>query len=149
MSQMKSVVCAAPGELRLGQVPIPTAGEGDVLLRVRRIGVCGTDMHIFRGTQPFLQYPRVMGHELSGEIVTAPAGSGRRRDDLAGQLVPHHARILEERLGAAEDMHVRTAHADAPHAQQHVALTGRGDRYLPKTEFAGGCAYDTFHLTHC
>jgi hypothetical protein len=46
-------------------------------------------------------------------------------------------------------MHVRTAHADAPHAQQHVALTGRGDRYLPKTEFAGGCAYDTFHLTHC
>ena len=75
MSQMKSVVCAAPGELRLGQVPIPTAGEGDVLLRVRRIGVCGTDMHIFRGTQPFLQYPRVMGHELSGEIVTAPPGS--------------------------------------------------------------------------
>ncbi|MCS0584012.1 zinc-binding alcohol dehydrogenase family protein [Massilia pinisoli] len=78
---MKSVVCAAPGELRLGQVPIPTAGEGDVLLRVRRIGVCGTDMHIFRGTQPFLQYPRVMGHELSGEIVTAPAGSGLAAGD--------------------------------------------------------------------
>jgi 2-desacetyl-2-hydroxyethyl bacteriochlorophyllide A dehydrogenase len=81
MSQMKSVVCAAPGELRLGQVPIPTAGEGEVLLRVRRIGVCGTDMHIFRGTQPFLQYPRVMGHELSGEIVTAPAGSGLAAGD--------------------------------------------------------------------
>lgn len=81
MSQMKSVVCAAPGELRLGQVPIPTAGDGEVLLRVRRIGVCGTDMHIFRGTQPFLQYPRVMGHELSGEIVTAPAGSGLAAGD--------------------------------------------------------------------
>jgi 2-desacetyl-2-hydroxyethyl bacteriochlorophyllide A dehydrogenase len=81
MSQMKSVVCAAPGELRLGQVPIPMAGEGDVLLRVRRIGVCGTDMHIFRGTQPFLQYPRVMGHELSGEIVTAPEGSGLAAGD--------------------------------------------------------------------
>jgi 2-desacetyl-2-hydroxyethyl bacteriochlorophyllide A dehydrogenase len=81
MSQMKSVVCAAPGELRLGQVPIPTAGEGEVLLRVRRIGVCGTDMHIFRGTQPFLQYPRVMGHELSGEIVTAPGDSGLAAGD--------------------------------------------------------------------
>ena len=45
-------------------------------MRVRRIGVCGTDMHIFRGTQPFLSYPRVMGHELSGEIVTAPPGYG-------------------------------------------------------------------------
>lgn len=81
MTQMKSVVCAAPGELRLGRVPIPTAGEGEVLLRVRRIGVCGTDMHIFRGTQPFLQYPRVMGHELSGEIVTAPAGSNLAAGD--------------------------------------------------------------------
>jgi 2-desacetyl-2-hydroxyethyl bacteriochlorophyllide A dehydrogenase len=60
---------------------MPTVGEGDVLLRVRRIGVCGTDMHIFRGTQPFLQYPRVMGHELSGEIVTAPAGSGLAAGD--------------------------------------------------------------------
>lgn len=54
--------------------PIPVAGEGEALIRVRRIGLCGTDMHIFRGTQPFLQYPRVMGHELSGEVVTAPAG---------------------------------------------------------------------------
>ena len=55
-------------------MPVPAPGE--VLLRVRRIGLCGTDMHIFRGTQPFLQYPRVMGHELSGEIVSAPEDSG-------------------------------------------------------------------------
>ncbi|WP_322403982.1 zinc-binding alcohol dehydrogenase family protein [Massilia luteola] len=73
---MKSIVCEGPGELRLRRGPVPTAAAGDVLLRVRRIGVCGTDMHIFRGTQPYLAYPRVMGHELSGEVVTAPAGSG-------------------------------------------------------------------------
>jgi 2-desacetyl-2-hydroxyethyl bacteriochlorophyllide A dehydrogenase len=60
----------------MGEVPVPVPGPGEVLLRVRRIGLCGTDMHIFRGTQPFLQYPRVMGHELSGEIVTAPEDSG-------------------------------------------------------------------------
>eukprot|EP01034_Spumella_vulgaris_P038963 gene38963-48116_t len=72
---MKTVVCQASGELELVDRPLPRAGAGDVLLRVRRIGLCGTDMHIFRGTQPFLQYPRVMGHELSGEVVSAPEGS--------------------------------------------------------------------------
>jgi 2-desacetyl-2-hydroxyethyl bacteriochlorophyllide A dehydrogenase len=57
------------------QRPVPQAGPGEVLVRVRRVGMCGTDMHIFRGVQPYLSYPRVMGHELSGEVVTAPAGS--------------------------------------------------------------------------
>ena len=76
MSQMKCVVCESPGDLQLGFRPVPEAGPGEVLLRVRRIGVCGTDMHIFRGTQPFLAYPRVMGHELSGEVATAPGDSG-------------------------------------------------------------------------
>ena len=59
MGQMKSVVCVAPGELRLGHGPIPTAGENEVLLRVRRIGVCGTDMaglvpaiHVFPHATP-------------------------------------------------------------------------------------------------
>jgi len=72
---MKTVVCQSPGDLQLVERPLPQAAEGEVLLRVRRIGLCGTDMHIFRGTQPFLQYPRVMGHELSGEVVSAPFGS--------------------------------------------------------------------------
>jgi 2-desacetyl-2-hydroxyethyl bacteriochlorophyllide A dehydrogenase len=75
MVMMKSIVCEAPGQLRMVSGPIPVAAEGEVLMRVRRIGLCGTDMHIFRGTQPFLSYPRVMGHELSGEVVTAPPGS--------------------------------------------------------------------------
>lgn len=69
---MKTVVCPSPGALELVERPVPQAAAGEVLLRVRRIGLCGTDMHIFRGTQPFLQYPRVMGHELSGEVVIAP-----------------------------------------------------------------------------
>ncbi|MBB3224002.1 zinc-binding alcohol dehydrogenase family protein [Pseudoduganella umbonata] len=78
---MKAVVCESPGELRLVERPMPQPGAGDVLLRIRRIGLCGTDMHIFRGTQPYLSYPRVMGHELSGEVVTAPAGSGLQPGD--------------------------------------------------------------------
>jgi 2-desacetyl-2-hydroxyethyl bacteriochlorophyllide A dehydrogenase len=73
---MDVVVCTAPGQLDRDRRPEPEPGPGEVLVRVRRVGVCGTDMHIYRGTQPYLTYPRVMGHELSGEVVTAPDDSG-------------------------------------------------------------------------
>ncbi|TDY23021.1 2-desacetyl-2-hydroxyethyl bacteriochlorophyllide A dehydrogenase [Paraburkholderia sp. BL6665CI2N2] len=55
---------------------MPSRERGEVLLRVRRVGVCGTDLHIFTGNQPFLSYPRVMGHELSGTVEEADADSG-------------------------------------------------------------------------
>ena len=57
-------------------------------MRIRRVGVCGTDMHILAGKHPFLQYPRVMGHELSGEIADAN-GSGRLRDGEAVYVNPY------------------------------------------------------------
>ncbi len=78
---MNALVCAAPGRLVMERRPIPTRGPGEVLIRVRRVGVCGTDMHIYRGTQPYLAYPRVMGHELSGEVVEAPDGAALRPGD--------------------------------------------------------------------
>src|SRR5688500_17309986 len=74
-SSMDVVVCLKPGTLVLEQRPVPTTGPDDILVRVRRVGVFGTDMHIFRGVQPYLTYPRVMGHEFSGEVVTSTAGS--------------------------------------------------------------------------
>lgn len=72
---MKAVVCVEPGKLSLVELPDPVPRKGDVLVRIRRVGICGTDMHIFAGDQPFLTYPRIMGHELSGEVVEAPKGS--------------------------------------------------------------------------
>jgi 2-desacetyl-2-hydroxyethyl bacteriochlorophyllide A dehydrogenase len=72
---MKAIVCEEPGRLALVERPEPKAGEGEVLVRIRRAGVCGTDFHIFRGKQPFLTYPRVIGHELAGEVVEAFLGS--------------------------------------------------------------------------
>ncbi|MGC8468673.1 MAG: zinc-binding alcohol dehydrogenase family protein [Acetobacteraceae bacterium] len=72
---MKVLVCEAPGRLVLHERPAPVAGPGEALLRIRRVGVCGTDYHIFQGNQPYLAYPRVMGHEIGAEIVSAPAGS--------------------------------------------------------------------------
>lgn len=78
---MDAVVCEAPGRLILARKPIPARGVGEVLIRVRRVGICGTDMHIYRGTQPYLSYPRVMGHELAGEVVEAPPGSKLKSGD--------------------------------------------------------------------
>jgi 2-desacetyl-2-hydroxyethyl bacteriochlorophyllide A dehydrogenase len=72
---MLTVICETPGTLRAEDRPVPLRGEGEVLLRVKRVGVCGTDLHIFTGTQPYLDYPRVMGHELSGIVEQAPPDS--------------------------------------------------------------------------
>jgi len=72
---MKAVVCESPGALVVTERPLPERGPAEVLLRVRRVGVCGTDMHIVRGTQPYLSYPRVMGHELGCEVAEAPRES--------------------------------------------------------------------------
>lgn len=72
---MLTVICETPGVLRAQETPRPTRQADEVLLRVRRVGVCGTDLHIFTGNQPYLAYPRVMGHEISGTVEEAPAGS--------------------------------------------------------------------------
>jgi len=73
---MLTVICQSPGTLLAQQRPLPQRGADEVLLRVKRVGVCGTDLHIYTGDQPYLAYPRVMGHELSGLVEEAPAGSG-------------------------------------------------------------------------
>jgi 2-desacetyl-2-hydroxyethyl bacteriochlorophyllide A dehydrogenase len=65
---MRVLACVQPGQLAVRERSRPIPAAGEVLVRVRRAGVCGTDLHIYEGTHPFLTYPRVIGHELSGEI---------------------------------------------------------------------------------
>ena len=72
---MKAIVCHKPFQLDLVTRPAPVPADDEVLVRIRRVGLCGTDYHIFAGRHPFLAYPRVMGHELAGEVEQAPAGS--------------------------------------------------------------------------
>lgn len=55
--------------------PAPRSDPALALVRPLRVGICGTDFHIFEGKHPFLKYPRVMGHELAVEVIDAPAGS--------------------------------------------------------------------------
>ncbi len=69
---MRAVVCETPGRLALVEQSPPVRRPDEVLVRIRRVGICGTDYHIMRGTQPYLSYPRVMGHEIAAEVVEAP-----------------------------------------------------------------------------
>ncbi len=66
---MKSIICASPHLLIEKEVPQPTLKEGFSILKVARVGICGTDLHGFEGTQPFFSYPRILGHELAATIV--------------------------------------------------------------------------------
>lgn len=66
---MKSIVCMQPNELKMIEAQPPVRGQGEALVQIRRIGICGTDLHAYRGNQPFFTYPRVLGHELSGTIL--------------------------------------------------------------------------------
>jgi 2-desacetyl-2-hydroxyethyl bacteriochlorophyllide A dehydrogenase len=68
---MKALLCEEPGRLALVDRPKPVRAPGEVLVRITHVGICGTDFHIFAGKHPFLEYPRVMGHELSGLVEEA------------------------------------------------------------------------------
>lgn len=77
---MKTIVLEEPGRFRLADRAAPPApAPGEALVRVHRVGVCGSDLHAFRGKQPFFTYPRVVGHELGVEIVAL----GRPEPQLA------------------------------------------------------------------
>ncbi|MBO9729768.1 MAG: zinc-binding alcohol dehydrogenase family protein [Chitinophaga sp.] len=79
---MRTIICEEPGRLVLEDTQRQAPDEGYVQIRIRRIGVCGTDLHAFEGTQPYFNYPRILGHELSGEIVDANGAAGFSNGDI-------------------------------------------------------------------
>lgn len=66
---MQVVVCSKPNEMALTDRPTPECAPGKAMLKIRRVGICGTDIHAYGGNQPYFEYPRVLGHELAGEVV--------------------------------------------------------------------------------
>lgn len=69
---MKAIVIPAPNEIEIRQIPMPQVKEGEALLKVKYVGICGADVASFTGNQPFTTYPRIPGHEFSAEIVSIP-----------------------------------------------------------------------------
>lgn len=69
---MKALVLKQPNEMVIQEVPTPSPREDEVLVKVLRVGVCGTDLHAYGGNQPFFSYPRIVGHELAVQVVEIP-----------------------------------------------------------------------------
>ena len=67
-------VMTAPGAIEFREVPDPVPQACEVVVRMRRIGVCGSDIHVWHGKHPFTSYPVTQGHEVSGEIAAIGAG---------------------------------------------------------------------------
>ena len=59
---MRQAVMTAPGKIELRDVEVPVPRAGQVQIRVQRIGVCGSDIHVFHGKHPFVTYPLIQGH---------------------------------------------------------------------------------------
>jgi threonine dehydrogenase-like Zn-dependent dehydrogenase len=80
---MQTIVLDQPGRLSLTETPPPAGpGPGEAIVRVHRIGVCGTDLHAFKGEQPFFSYPGSLGHELGVEVLAIGSGG-----DPTGRIV--------------------------------------------------------------
>lgn len=71
---MKQAIMTAPGQIEIRETAVPTPGPGEVLLRIQRIGVCGSDVHVYHGRHPYTGYPVVQGHEFSAVIEATGAG---------------------------------------------------------------------------
>lgn len=79
---MIQAVMTQPGKIEYRDVAKPTAKAGEVLVAVKRIGVCGSDIHVYHGLHPYTSYPVVQGHEVSGYIEELGEGvSGLSKGD--------------------------------------------------------------------
>ncbi len=79
---MNTIICHSPGDLRYIERPYPIRAEGESIIRIKRVGICGTDLHAFDGTQPYFTYPRVLGHELAATYVEGDASGFSEGDHL-------------------------------------------------------------------
>ncbi|MEO5944486.1 MAG: zinc-binding alcohol dehydrogenase family protein [Ferruginibacter sp.] len=67
--EMKTLICTEPGKFEYSTEQTPVLQKDNAIIKIKRIGICGTDLHAFEGTQPYFNYPRILGHELAGELV--------------------------------------------------------------------------------
>src|SRR5690348_7360836 len=79
---MKRATMTAPGQIEISEASTPVPGSGEVLLRIQRIGVCRSDIHVFHGKHPYTSYPVVQGHEFSALVeAVGPGVTGIAKGD--------------------------------------------------------------------
>ncbi|MFN5422538.1 MAG: zinc-binding alcohol dehydrogenase family protein [bacterium] len=84
---MKTLVCSSPGNFQYINSEMPSFQPGYSIIQIKRVGICGTDLHAFDGTQPYFSYPRILGHELAAVYVDGDA-SGFEAGELL-TIIPY------------------------------------------------------------
>jgi 2-desacetyl-2-hydroxyethyl bacteriochlorophyllide A dehydrogenase len=79
---MRAAFWTAPGKMELREMPIPEIGPGEALIHVSGVGVCGSDMHVWRGHSPDRAPPLILGHEMAGEVTEVRDSDTVRRGDF-------------------------------------------------------------------
>lgn len=73
---MEALICTEPGSFEYKIVEAPVLKPGHAIIKIRRIGICGTDLHAYTGTQPYFTYPRILGHEVAADLIEADGANG-------------------------------------------------------------------------
>jgi 2-desacetyl-2-hydroxyethyl bacteriochlorophyllide A dehydrogenase len=73
---MKTLAYTSPLQLTFGEAAEPVPQKGSAIIRIKSVGICGTDLHAYEGTQPYFTYPRIPGHELAGDLVDTGGAAG-------------------------------------------------------------------------
>ena len=116
---MKSLILEEPGSLKWADVPEPQPCASEAVVRVRRCGVCGTDLHAMAGNQPFFSYPRRLGHELCVEVVSSPDPSLKSGDLCAVEAYYFCGTCpacLAGKTNCCQNLRVLGVHIDGGHA---------------------------------
>jgi len=113
---MKSLICTQPQQFDYQQIERPEITRNNAILKVKRIGICGTDLHAFEGTQPFFNYPRILGHELACEVVEIEENSDYKVGD-AVTFIPYFScgkciACRNEKPNCCTDINVFGVHID-------------------------------------
>jgi len=102
-TSMKSIVLNKPGEFEVVEKAHPgNPGADEVLLKVKCLGICGTDLHAFHGRQPFFTYPRILGHEIAAEVVSVGSGVTHLKTGNLCAVLPYRNSIIDQAVKAGK-----------------------------------------------
>ncbi len=137
---MKYIVCEEPGKFILKERETPVPKSNEALLKIKKVGICGTDLHAYSGNQAFFSYPRILGHELAAEVIEIgknPRGikTGDRVVVLPYMSCGECFACLSGKTNCCSHIRVLGVHSDGG-MQEYITL--REDLLLP----ANGLSYN-------
>lgn len=121
---MKVISCERPGLFVNKETEIPQAKKGEALVSIKKLGVCGTDLHAFAGNQAFFTYPRILGHEIAAKVAQ-PNGTSFKQDEPVVVIPYLHcgqcSACKSGKTNCCEKLKVLGVHTDGA-MQEYMAL---------------------------